>query len=102
MSTNSQRIIGLTGGIATGKTVVSNYMNKIYKIPILDADIYAKEAVEPGSPTLQEIFTRYGKSIKLPNGQLNRRVLGDIIFDNLEEKKWLESKIHPFIINKFK
>ncbi|MGP0129549.1 MAG: dephospho-CoA kinase [cyanobacterium endosymbiont of Rhopalodia musculus] len=100
MSTKLQRIIGLTGGIATGKTTVSNYINKIYKIPILDADIYAREAVKPDSPTLQEIFTRYGQLIQLPDGQLNRQILGDIIFNNLEEKQWLESKIHPFIKKK--
>ncbi|XTZ10309.1 MAG: dephospho-CoA kinase [cyanobacterium endosymbiont of Rhopalodia yunnanensis] len=102
MSTNSQRIIGLTGGIATGKTTVSNYVNKIYKIPILDADIYAREAVQPNSPTLQEIFIRYGQLIQLPDGHLNRQILGDIIFNNLEERQWLESKIHPFIKRKFK
>lgn len=101
MSTKSRRIIGLTGGIATGKTTVSNYINKIYKIPILDADVYAREAVQPNSPTLQKIFTRYGQLVRLPDGQLNRQILGDIIFNNLEEKQWLESKIHPFIINKF-
>jgi dephospho-CoA kinase len=101
MSTKSQIIIGLTGGIATGKTTVSNYINKIYKIPILDADIYAREAVQVNSFTLQEIFIRYGKLIQLPDGQLNRQILGDIIFNNLEERQWLESKIHPFIINKF-
>lgn len=101
MSTQSQRIIGLTGGIATGKTTVSNYIDKIYKIPILDADIYAREAVQPNSPTLQAILTRYGQFIQLPDGQLNRQVLGDIIFNNLEEKQWLESIIHPYVKNKF-
>jgi dephospho-CoA kinase len=101
MSTKSQIIIGLTGGIATGKTTVSNYINKIYKIPVLDADIYAREAVQANSSTLQEIFIRYGQLIQLPDGQLNRQILGDIIFNNLEERQWLESKIHPFIINKF-
>ncbi|BAP17749.1 dephospho-CoA kinase [cyanobacterium endosymbiont of Epithemia turgida] len=102
MSTKSQIIIGLTGGIATGKTTVSNYINKIYKIPILDADIYAREAVKANSSTLQEIFIRYGQLVQLPDGQLNRQILGDIIFNNSEERQWLESKIHPFIINKFK
>ena len=101
MSTQPQRIIGLTGGIATGKTTVSNYINKIYKIPILDADIYAREAVQPNSLTLQSILTRYGQFIQLPDGQLNRQVLGDIIFNNLEEKQWLESIIHPYVVSKF-
>lgn len=101
MNTKSQRIIGLTGGIATGKTTVSNYIDKIYQIPILDADIYAREAVQPNSPNLQAILTRYGSFIQLPNGQLNRKILGDIIFNNLEEKQWVESIIHPYVIDKF-
>ncbi|WP_267384458.1 dephospho-CoA kinase [Cyanobacterium sp. uoEpiScrs1] len=100
MNTKSQRIIGLTGGIATGKTTVSNYINKIYKIPVLDADIYARKAVLPNSPILQEIFIRYGRLVQFPDGQLNRQALGDIIFNDIEEKQWLESKIHPYVKNK--
>ncbi len=96
-----RRVIGLTGGIATGKTTVSNYINKIYHIDILDADVYAREAVQPNSPILQDIFEHYGQSVQLPDGQLNRQALGDIIFNNLEEKQWLESKIHPYVRNKF-
>jgi len=57
----SRRIIGLTGGIACGKSTVSNYLENIYKIPVLDADIYAREAVEKGSAILERIFQRYGR-----------------------------------------
>jgi dephospho-CoA kinase len=60
----SRRIIGLTGGIACGKSTVSNYLENIYKIPVLDADIYAREAVEKGSAILERIFVRYGRKVK--------------------------------------
>ncbi|HBL60955.1 MAG TPA: dephospho-CoA kinase, partial [Cyanobacteria bacterium UBA8803] len=55
-----KRIIGLTGGIGTGKTTVSNYLAQHHHLPILDADIYAREAVQLGSPILRQIFERYG------------------------------------------
>ena len=98
---SANRLIGLTGGIATGKTTVSNYLAKKYHLPILDADVYAKEAVAKDSPILQNIFARYGKRIKLPDTSLDRTALGDIIFNNPEEKQWLESQIHPYVRDRF-
>lgn len=95
------RLIGLTGGIGTGKTTVSNYLAQTYNLPILDADVYAKEAVADNSPVLKKIVTRYGTKIITANGQLNRAALGEIIFNNQEEKKWLEQQIHPFVYNCF-
>ena len=92
-----QRSIGLTGSIGTGKTTVARYLADTYKLPILDADIYAREAVQPGSPILDEIAKRYGNSILLPDGTLNRQALGEIIFNNPAEKHWLESQIHPYV-----
>jgi len=97
----SQRLIGLTGGIATGKSTVSRYLVQTYHIPVLDADIYAREAVEPGSLILTAIFSKYGNKIKLPDGGLNRQALGDIIFNNPEEKVWLETQIHPYVRARF-
>jgi dephospho-CoA kinase len=101
MSNSAKRLIGLTGGIGTGKTTVSNYLADQYALPVLDADIYAKEAVAMGSPILQTIFQRYGKPVQLPDGELNRAALGDIIFNNPQEKQWLESQIHPFVRDRF-
>lgn len=101
MLNNSPRLIGLTGGIATGKTTVANYLADRYQIPILDADIYAREAVNPGSPILTEILARYGSGFQLPNGMLARKQLGEIIFNDLAEKQWLESKIHPYVRDRF-
>lgn len=91
------RIIGLTGGISTGKTSVSDYLATQYHLPILDADIYARAAVEPGSPVLEAIAARYGSSILLADGALNRRQLGQIIFSNSDERRWLEQQIHPYV-----
>jgi dephospho-CoA kinase len=97
----NQRLIGLTGGIATGKTTVSNYLRDRYGLPILDADIYAKEAVGLDSPIFQKIIQRYGSDIQLENRALNRTKLGDIIFNNAQEKTWLEAQIHPYVRKRF-
>jgi dephospho-CoA kinase len=97
----NQRLIGLTGGIATGKTTVSNYLRDRYGFPILDADIYAKEAVEINSPIFQKIVKRYGSEIQLENRALNRTKLGDIIFNDTDEKAWLEDQIHPYVRKRF-
>lgn len=102
MNTRSQshpfhRIIGLTGGIGMGKTTVSNYLETIHKLPVLDADVYAREAVEPGSPVLAEIAERYGSGLLLPDGTLDRHRLGDIVFSSPPERLWLEQQIHPHV-----
>jgi dephospho-CoA kinase len=91
-----QRRIGLTGGIGMGKTAISDYL-MTKQIPVLDADIYARDAVEPGSAVLPEIIARYGASILLPDDTLDRRRLAGIIFDSPPEKIWLEQQIHPFV-----
>ena len=101
MNENAKRIIGLTGGISTGKTTVSHYLNTVCHIPVLDADHYSREAVEKNSPILQAIQQRYGAEICFKNGELNRKKLGNIIFNNLREKTWLESKIHLYVRHKF-
>lgn len=96
-----KRIIGLTGGIGTGKTTISNYLAQHHQLPVLDADIYARDAVQAGSPILIQIFERYGVSVRLPDGTLNRKRLGEIIFNNLDEKQWLEQQIHPYVRDRF-
>ena len=97
-----RRIIGLTGGIATGKSTVSDYLASRYDLPVLDADLYARQAVAPGSEILAAIGDRYGSDILLPDSTLNRQQLGQIIFHNAAEKAWLENQIHPFIRARFK
>jgi dephospho-CoA kinase len=92
-----QRIIGITGGVGMGKTTVSNYLSTAYQLPVLDADVYAHRAVEPGSKVLTKIFERYGSIILLPDGKLDRQRLGDIVFNSSAERLWLEREIHPFV-----
>ena len=96
-----KRIIGLTGGIATGKSTVSDYLSKKYKLLVLDADIYAKEAVKIGSAILEDIFKHFGNNLRLQDGSLDRLALGNIIFSDAEAKKWLEAKIHPYVRDRF-
>ena len=96
-----KRIIGLTGGISTGKTTVSDYLMRVCYIRVLDADNYSREAVEKNSPILQTIKQRYGSEICLDNGELNRTKLGNIIFHDSEEKQWLEGQIHPYVRQRF-
>lgn len=93
----TQRIIGLTGGIATGKSSVATYLESRYKLPILDADIYARDAVKPGSVALAHIAQRYGAEVLLADGNLDRKQLGNIIFNNESERAWLEGQIHPYV-----
>ncbi|HBL13557.1 MAG TPA: dephospho-CoA kinase [Cyanobacteria bacterium UBA11162] len=96
-----KRIIGLTGGIGTGKTTVSNYLEHHHKLPVLDADIYAREAVKQGSAILTQIVQRYGSDLQHPDGTLNRQRLGEIIFSNPDERQWVEQQIHPYVRDRF-
>jgi dephospho-CoA kinase len=96
----SRRIIGLTGGIATGKSTVSCYLSETYHTPVLDADLFAREAVNINSPILETIIARYGREILLLDSTLNRKKLGEIIFNNRPEKTWLEAQIHPYVRNR--
>ncbi len=91
------RIIGLTGGIGMGKTTVSDYLAKTYHLPVLDADSYARAAVQPGTIVLEAIVDRYTSKILLPDRTLDRRQLGEIIFNHPAERTWLEAQIHPYV-----
>lgn len=101
-SSATKRIIGLTGGIATGKTTVANYLASAYNLPILDADIYARDAVSISSPILAAIAQRYGEQVLLADGNLNRQQLGEIIFNHPQERIWVEQLIHPYVGDRFR
>ncbi len=88
--------IALTGGIAMGKTTVSNYLADRYQLPILDADIYAREVVAVGSPALNRVADRF-PGVLQADGSLDRAKLGAIVFAQPEERQWLEQQIHPFV-----
>lgn len=93
-------IIGLTGGIASGKTTVANLFHEHFQIELIDADVISREVVEPGSAGLNAIIQRYGEEILSPDSTLNRSALRDIIFSNPEEKSWLNQLLHPMIRKK--
>jgi dephospho-CoA kinase len=101
MTEQSQRIIGLTGGVGMGKSTVSRYLETTHHLPVLDADVYSREAVQVGSPILQRIAERYGESVLQADGSLNRRQLGDIVFQQPQERQWLEHQIHPYVRQRF-
>lgn len=87
-------VIGLTGGIASGKSTVSQ-MIKEQGIRVVDADVIAKEAVAKGTPALQQIVQTFGEDVLLPNGELNRQQLGAIIFSDEDKRKQLNAIVHP-------
>ena len=88
-------IVGVTGGIGSGKTAVTDYFASL-GIAIVDADQAARTVVEPGQPALSDIAQRHNH-ILLDNGQLDRRQLRDIIFADDKERIWLEQLLHPLI-----
>lgn len=85
--------LGLTGGIATGKTTISNYL-KTKGIPVLDADEYARKVVEPGTPGLTDIVNTFGKQVLQSDGSLNRKLLGQIIFNDMTARQKLNDITH--------
>lgn len=93
------RLIGLTGGIATGKSTVSQMLKKM-GAHVIDADQLAREVVEPGQPALKEIALRFPNTISR-DGQLERKKLGEIIFSNPVERLALNEILHPRIQEAF-
>ena len=96
-----QRRIGITGGIASGKTIIGDFLFQAKQWPILDADLYAHEALSAENEIAKKVYLRYGSKIiknSSKNNQIiNRKALAKIIFQNDVEKKWLEGIIHPFV-----
>ena len=89
-------ILGLTGGIGSGKSAASAWF-ETQGITVVDADIVAREIVEKGQPALKHIQDAFGQDILLENGELNRRALRDIIFKDPEARQRLEAITHPAI-----
>ncbi|MDR5898453.1 dephospho-CoA kinase [Halomonas vilamensis] len=87
-------IVGLTGGIGSGKSTVARAFGE-RGIPCIDADDVAREVVAPGEPALEEIRQRHGEEVLHEDGTLNRARLRELIFERPEERTWLESVTHP-------
>jgi len=89
-------LVGLTGGIATGKSTVSLDFQSL-GCPCVDADLIARQVVEPGAPAYKSIKEHFGHGVFAKNGQLNREKLGHIIFNDSKKRKILNSIMHPAI-----
>jgi dephospho-CoA kinase len=88
--------VGLTGGIASGKTTVANLFAAL-GVTIVDTDLLAREVVEPGSALLAEIAAHFGAGILSDDGSLDRRALRERVFADASERRWLEERTHPAI-----
>ncbi|MBB1269338.1 dephospho-CoA kinase [Shewanella sp. SR44-3] len=93
---NKKFIVGLTGGIGSGKTTVSD-MFKALGIAIVDADIAARTVVAAESDGIKAITKHFGERMLQPNGELNRAALRQEIFDHPEQREWLNNLLHPMI-----
>ena len=89
-------IIGVTGGIGSGKTAVTDEFTRL-GICVVDADIAARIVVEPGQIALKEIALRFGEAILLDSGELDRAALREIVFSDPLQRTWLEQLTHPLI-----
>ncbi|KAJ4468813.1 CoaE-domain-containing protein [Lentinula aciculospora] len=89
-------VIGLTGGIATGKSTVSKLL-KDRHVLVIDADVIARQVVEPGTSGLAKIVRSFGDNILLPDGSLDRKALGSIIFKDEQKRKQLNAIVHPAV-----
>ncbi|MGM0147792.1 dephospho-CoA kinase [Enterococcus sp. AZ147] len=89
-------VLGLTGGIATGKSTAAAIFQQ-YGFPVIDADIVAREVVEPDTPGLQALVQAFGKEILQQDGQLDRAKLGQLIFGSVTAREQLNQVLDPFI-----
>ena len=107
----SQRRIGLTGGIATGKSSAGQWLATVAGLPVLDADQYAREVLAPGSLGAKAVIERYGAAVidypgAIPDAgaaplAVKRSALGRIVFPNPAERRWLEQLVHPLVRARF-
>ncbi len=88
--------VGLTGGIASGKSTAAKFFGAL-GVPILDSDSIAREVVEPGQPPLERLIERFGRSILTPDGRLDRPALRAIVFSDPKARADLEALTHPAI-----
>jgi dephospho-CoA kinase len=88
--------IALTGGIATGKSYVATRLRET-GVPVVDADVLAREAVLPGSPGLQAVVARFGPAVLAANGTLDRAALAEVVFRDERARRDLEAIIHPAV-----
>jgi dephospho-CoA kinase len=99
METQDMVVIGLTGGIGSGKSVVATRMRRA-GVPVIDADQVAREVVQPGSTALVEIGQTFGEHLIGEDGELRRKALGAIVFADPEQLSLLNGITHPAILSR--
>jgi dephospho-CoA kinase len=100
------RRIGLTGGIATGKSSVARCLSEQYGVPVLDADRFAREALAPGEEATRAVLCRYGAAVQASHppetpSSIDRAALARIVFADGAERQWLERLVHPLVRERF-
>ena len=96
-----QRRIGLTGGIASGKSSVGRWLEQ-QGIPVLDADVYSRRALAAGTEASRTVLTRYGPQVASSSSDgIDRAALGRIVFKDRSERQWLEELVHPLVHQAF-
>jgi len=93
-------LLGVTGGIASGKTTVANMLERL-GAPVIDFDVLAREVVEPDKPAWSEIVDYFGKQVLRRDRSLDRPMISGIVFQNAQKRKVLEDITHPRIIEEF-
>lgn len=88
--------MGLTGGIASGKTTVARMFSKL-GVSVIDADEIAREVVEKGTPAFEEILREFGMGILKEDGEIDRKKLGNIVFSSAEKRERLNKIVHPYV-----
>ncbi|MEW6320773.1 MAG: dephospho-CoA kinase [Acidobacteriota bacterium] len=88
--------VALTGGIATGKSYVARRLAAA-GVPVVDADVLAREAVAPGTPGLAAVVARFGPAVLAPDGTLDRKAVAAVVFDDAAARRDLEAIIHPAV-----
>lgn len=91
--------VGLTGGIASGKTTISNLFAQL-GIPVIDTDVISRNLLAPGEQAYHQVCAHFGKQILFASGEINRAALRNIIFSNPQQKSWLETMLHPLIFQR--
>lgn len=91
--------VGLTGGIASGKTTISDLFAKL-QVPVVDTDVISRKLLEPGELAYDQVRGHFGASILNAEDKIDRARLREIVFDNHSEKSWLETMLHPLIFQR--
>lgn len=92
-------VVGLTGGIASGKSTVSKKLESLGAL-IIDADLLAREVTKKGEPAWRKIVDYFGLEVLLPSGEINRKLLGSIVFKDSQARQYLNQVTHPIILER--